>query len=143
QGWDRSISEFTFAPDGASVVASVGHLGQTLLFRVGLDNGEVEALLDEGHASGPAFAGDLLVFTLDDLAHPAEIFALDTAAEGSEANEAGRPRALTSLNTEKLERAHRGEYEQFSFKGAGGDTVYGWLIKPANFDPAKRYPLAF
>ena len=33
--------------------------------------------------------------------------------------------------------------EGFSFKGAGGDEVHGWLVKPPGFDPAKKYPVLF
>ncbi len=36
-----------------------------------------------------------------------------------------------------------GEPEQFSFKGANGDTVYGWLTKPVGFQAGQKYPLAF
>lgn len=31
--------------------------------------------------------------------------------------------------------------EFFSFKNRGGTELNGWMIKPANFDPNKRYPL--
>ena len=133
QSWDRSISDFTFAPDGASVVASVGDRGQTPLFRVPLDGSRVETIVADGHVTGPVFAGDRLVYSRDDLGHPAELFAL----------EGQTTRPLTSLNAEKVELARRGDYEAFTFKGAGGDTVYGWMIKPVDFDPAKKYPLAF
>jgi dipeptidyl aminopeptidase/acylaminoacyl peptidase len=36
-----------------------------------------------------------------------------------------------------------GRPEQFSFTGAKGDTVYGYVVYPADFDPAKKYPVAF
>ena len=36
-----------------------------------------------------------------------------------------------------------GKAEQFSFTGWNGDTVYGYVVKPADFDPAKTYPVAF
>jgi hypothetical protein len=36
-----------------------------------------------------------------------------------------------------------GEPEQFSFPGWNGETVHGFVVKPANFDPAKKYPVAF
>jgi pimeloyl-ACP methyl ester carboxylesterase len=36
-----------------------------------------------------------------------------------------------------------GEPEQFSFKGWNGETVHGFVVKPAKFDPAKKYPVAF
>ena len=36
-----------------------------------------------------------------------------------------------------------GEPEQFTFAGANGDTVYGYAMKPANFKPGTKYPVAF
>ena len=43
----------------------------------------------------------------------------------------------------ELAAVRLGEPEQFSFKGAGGDTVHGWLVKPVDFEPGKKYPVAF
>lgn len=31
--------------------------------------------------------------------------------------------------------------EFFNIKNAEGDTLYGWMIKPADFDPNKKYPV--
>lgn len=31
--------------------------------------------------------------------------------------------------------------EFFNIKNQSGDTLYGWMIKPANFDPSKKYPV--
>jgi dipeptidyl aminopeptidase/acylaminoacyl peptidase len=36
-----------------------------------------------------------------------------------------------------------GEAEQFSFAGANGDTVYGYVMKPWNAQPGQQYPVAF
>jgi dipeptidyl aminopeptidase/acylaminoacyl peptidase len=36
-----------------------------------------------------------------------------------------------------------GEFEQFSFEGANGDTVYGFVVKPSNFERGREYPVAF
>ena len=33
--------------------------------------------------------------------------------------------------------------QQRAVAGAGGDTVHGWLVRPIDFDPAKKYPVAF
>ena len=33
--------------------------------------------------------------------------------------------------------------EPFAFKGADGDNVAGWLVKPPGFDPSKKYPVVF
>ena len=47
------------------------------------------------------------------------------------------------VGASRLAAARMGEVEQFHFPGAGGDTVYGWVVKPADFQPGKRYPIAF
>jgi dipeptidyl aminopeptidase/acylaminoacyl peptidase len=52
-------------------------------------------------------------------------------------------RRLTALNEDQLSGIDMGDFEQFTFTGANGDEVYGWIVQPANFDPAKRYPVAF
>lgn len=31
--------------------------------------------------------------------------------------------------------------EFFNIKNENGDTLYGWMIKPLNFDPSKKYPV--
>ena len=33
--------------------------------------------------------------------------------------------------------------EGFTFSGADGDSVHGWLLRPPGFDPAKKYPVLF
>ena len=35
-----------------------------------------------------------------------------------------------------------GDYEQFSFKGAKNDTVYGYVMKPAGWAAKKKFPVA-
>ena len=35
-----------------------------------------------------------------------------------------------------------GDFEQFSFPGYNEETVYAYVVKPVDFDPAKKYPLA-
>ena len=47
------------------------------------------------------------------------------------------------MNSEALAPLAVGEPEQFTFTGANGDTVYGYVMKPAKFDARKRYPVAF
>ena len=36
-----------------------------------------------------------------------------------------------------------GSYEQFSFEGAEGETVYGYVMKPAGYAEGEQYPVAF
>jgi dipeptidyl aminopeptidase/acylaminoacyl peptidase len=51
--------------------------------------------------------------------------------------------ALTHHNDALLAQLDLPKAEAFSFKGADGDGVSGWLIKPPGFDPSKKYPVVF
>ena len=51
--------------------------------------------------------------------------------------------ALTHHNAERLAQLDVRPAEAFTFAGAGGKEVAGWLVKPPFFDPAKKYPVVF
>jgi dipeptidyl aminopeptidase/acylaminoacyl peptidase len=50
-------------------------------------------------------------------------------------------RRLVDVNADVLDGIKLGEVEELWFKAPDGLDVQGWLIKPAEFDPAKKYPL--
>jgi dipeptidyl aminopeptidase/acylaminoacyl peptidase len=54
-----------------------------------------------------------------------------------------RPRQLTHLNDAVLSQVAMSPLESFWFTGAHGDKVEGFLVKPPNFDPSKKYPVKF
>ena len=58
-------------------------------------------------------------------------------------NAMAKPRQLTHLNDSVLSQVAMSPLESFWFTGAKGDKVQGFLVRPPNFDPAKKYPLKF
>jgi dipeptidyl aminopeptidase/acylaminoacyl peptidase len=50
---------------------------------------------------------------------------------------------LTHLNDASLAQLNLPKMDSFTFAGANGTEVQGFLIRPPNFDPAKKYPLKF
>jgi len=50
---------------------------------------------------------------------------------------------LTDLNHGVLSRVEMSPLETFWFTGAANDKVEGFLVKPPNFDPKKKYPVKF
>ena len=135
EAWDRSAGEPTFTPDGKALLVTAENVGQKSLFRVDLGNGQATEVVREGWIGEPAIAGDKIVFARNDLRQPTELFSVALAG--------GEPSQVTHLNDEKVKLAKMGQPEQFSFKGARGDTVYGYVVQPVDFDPAKKYPIAF
>ncbi len=134
EAWDYSVASFCWSPDGTMILASAPNKGQVSLFAIDIQTGKAEMIVALGTVNGFAPAGDGIVFERDTLKSPVEIYFI---APGS------AERAVTEINKAKLAAALQGDYEQFTFKGWNNETVYGYIVKPADFDPAKKYPVAF
>ncbi len=133
--WDRSVDQFAWSKDGATIFISAEHFGQSGLFAASTGSGQVSELPFKGSIGGLAVTGAGLLLAVDDLKRPSDLYSVGFAG--------GELKALTQLNKDTLEGLKFGDFEQFKFKGAGGDVVYGYLVKPVDFDPKKKYPLAF
>jgi dipeptidyl aminopeptidase/acylaminoacyl peptidase len=135
QDWDRSVGSMIFSPDGRTLLVTAQNLGNTSLFSVDVASGAVTELIHEGTIHSPAFAGSRLVFAMDHLRSPVELYS--SRPDGTDI------RSITRVNQKRLATIGFGEPEQITFRGAGGDEVYAWLVKPVGFDPARSYPVAF
>lgn len=138
EAWDHSAGGLVWSPDGKILYTNAENFGQNSLFAIDTKTGEVKTLVKEGTISSINLAGDKkykIIFGLDNLKSPTELYAIDPEGKKIE--------TITSLNKEKCADTRMGDYEQFSFKGANDDTVYGYVVKPVDFDPAKKYPVAF
>ena len=135
EDWDRSPGSISWSRDGRSILATADHLGHQALFAVDAAAGTVRELIATGHVRDPADAGGRLVFGYDHFKSPVELHSARLDGSGL--------RPLTALNGAQLAAVRMGEPEQFTFQGAAGDTVHGWVVRPVDFDPAKQYPVAF
>ncbi len=74
-------------------------------------------------------------------------FAHHTAATPAEVYTAGPDGSgltqLTHHNASLISQLDLPKLEAFTFPGANGDSVQGWLLHPPGFDPAKKYPVVF
>jgi dipeptidyl aminopeptidase/acylaminoacyl peptidase len=81
-----------------------------------------------------------LVFVRNTVNKPAEIYRAEVNP-GSSVTRASAPIALTHHNDALIADLDLAPAEGFMFLGADHDQVWGWLIKPPGFDPAKKYPV--
>jgi dipeptidyl aminopeptidase/acylaminoacyl peptidase len=135
ENWDRSPGSLQWTRDGKALIADAEDIGQHKLFSIDVASGKVAALTNKGSIGGFDVRGDTVAFTQASLAAGAQLYAMKLGTSN--------PVKLTDVNTDKLAGVRFGEYEQFSFKGANGDTVYGHVMKPWNYEPGKKYPIAF
>jgi dipeptidyl aminopeptidase/acylaminoacyl peptidase len=133
--WDYSPSSIAFSQDGAFLFANAQDRGNKTLWKIDLAGGQPEKLIALGTVSGFDPGAGTLVFAKDDLKSPSEIFALDAGAS--------KARQLTHFSTPQLQDIEMGDFEQFSFTGANQETVYGYVVKPADYKKGKKYPIAF
>jgi dipeptidyl aminopeptidase/acylaminoacyl peptidase len=132
--WDRSIASFRFSPDGKEVYATADDMGQHPLFAIDISSGARRKLTAAGSVTEFDAAGARVVYALQTLSAPADLYVIDGR---------GPAHQVTEVNKPRLADLRFGEYEQFSFAGAGGETVYGYAMKPWNYAAGQRYPVAF
>jgi len=133
--WDRSAGGLAFSNDGRYLYTAADHLGQHPLFAISVRNGTVSRLTDEGHVGEFSVGDDGIVYSFDKLEAPAQLYQIGLNGRGE--------RALTQHNADKLKGIAMAPYQQFSYKGWNDETVYGHVMKPANYEEGKKYPVAF
>ena len=120
-----------WSPDGRSVLALIEHNRVTHLSRIDVESGAVTSL-----THGPRFEYDFAIAANGRVAtlggddhHPYEISAVE--GEGL--------RALTAHNA-WLAEMRLAPVEEITFKSADGATIEGFLVRPLDYEPGRRYP---
>jgi dipeptidyl aminopeptidase/acylaminoacyl peptidase len=134
EAWDHSAGSIAWSADGKTIWTDSDNVGNHSVFAIDVATGNVRLVVDKGTNEAPRPMGDRVVFVRDTLRSPAELYS--AKQDGSDV------RQITHLNDARVKAITWGDYEQFSFKGAKGDTVHGYVIKPAGFTGGKA-PVAF
>lgn len=137
--WDRSVADFRWTPDGKAFLVAADDVGQHRLFHIDAANGKVTALTGKGAVGEFDVRGNTIVLAQANLASGAQLYARKLDAK----SETAPMQQLTKQNAAALADVRFGEYEQFSFAGADGETVYGHVMKPWNAKAGEKYPIAF
>jgi dipeptidyl aminopeptidase/acylaminoacyl peptidase len=124
-----------FTADGRSILALVSRQGDVQVMRFGVDGGGPEVVLGRGGSEVAAFSvardGQRLAALISDPTHPYEVFACENGVE----------RRLSSANDAFLAGIELSTAEAVEFRSSDGQTVHGWLMKPAGFTERKKWPL--
>ncbi len=132
---DRSPQNLIWAPDGTGVYFSAQNEGAQNLYFAPLSgqlkkitDGKHMLSVDDIHADGSA------VGTLTSPKDPGDIvsFNLKKPTEFHE---------LTDVNGDILYGKKLGDTEEIWYTSVDGVRVQGWIVKPPDFDPARKYPL--
>ena len=145
--WDRNADSYFFAPDMSALYVNTMDAGREKLYRFALEQGTAGASLvkprgpaaivgDHNNASFTVSAdGHVLAWVRDAADRPAEVF-----VAGVEPNGNASARQLTHENDALVSRLAVNPVEDFWFKGAGGDSVQGFIVKPPHWQAGRKYP---
>jgi dipeptidyl aminopeptidase/acylaminoacyl peptidase len=134
ESWDRSPGDLQWSPDGKTIYATADDLGNHALFAIDVESGKVRTVVGKGSVASPQVRGGQVFYLRHSLGGPAELHS--ARADGRD------PRRITRVNDPRLGSTRLGEAEQFTFEGALGETVHAWIVKPVDFDPTQKYPVA-
>jgi dipeptidyl aminopeptidase/acylaminoacyl peptidase len=134
RGLDRNAATNAvpeWLPDGSALLVAVDDRGDVPVVRVGLDPDQREfPRVVDGTRQVTGFSlsrdGQRLAYTATAPTMPGELFAGD--------------RQLTSLNRAWQRGVSLSEPERFRFERDGRE-IDGWVVRPAGFEPGRRYPV--
>jgi dipeptidyl aminopeptidase/acylaminoacyl peptidase len=134
--WDSNILEFAFQPGSSDLFAVAEKRQRHVMLHIVFATGDVHEVLTDMNPSALSVAATPQpTFTfLSDAAHrPPQVFtwAVDHQTP---------PRQLTRLNAERQARLDLRPAKEFGWIGAAGDSVFGLLVTPPGFNPARKYP---
>ena len=134
QAWDRSVESLTWSKDGKSLYVTAEDVGDTPAFSVSVATGKPTRLTGDGAAGTLLATPKGYIYTLNSLTAPSDLY----AASGR-----GKPVRLTWVNRDRLAGIDLPTIEHFNFKGANGDTVWAYAVKPAGLAAGAKVPMAF
>jgi dipeptidyl aminopeptidase/acylaminoacyl peptidase len=134
QNWDRSILSFAWSPDGKALYATTDHLGQRVLWTIDPATGRATAITGDGDVNAFGVGPRQVFYAQNSLGSPADLYAVSSKG--------GSAQRLTHLNQAILAHRKLSGYEQFNFPGWNGEKVFGYLVKPVDFDRDRKYPVA-
>jgi dipeptidyl aminopeptidase/acylaminoacyl peptidase len=138
RGFDQQADEMTLSPDGKTIYFVAGTRGQSPIYSVPLEPDfrqriatHVKTVRGDGFFGGLSITPDGRNFVVvsSSMTSPAEIFRV--SADGSEMTNLSK--ANRNLELTKA--------EDIEWRGALNARVHGYIVKPANFDASKKYPL--
>ena len=136
-GLPSSPGDIEWAPDGSGVYYSMEERGEANEYFLPLAAGAVPKKITAGAhmLTGLSFARNGQVAAVRSTGKQPGVLVTFTLAKP------GEMRTLVDVNADVLDGAKLADAEELSFVSSDGLKIQGWLMKPAAFDPSKKYPM--
>ena len=133
--WDRSADGLVWRADSRGLYGSIDDAGTRRVWELPL-RGKPRPVTGAGDVTGLALSrgrNPVLVGLQESFLAPPTLVRIDPKK--------GATKPIESRNRERLAAIDAGRYESVSYAGANGASIQMWVNYPANFDPAKRWPV--
>lgn len=141
--WDRNADGYFFAPDARALYVATTDKGRDKLFRAelgptGVGTGAPALVIGDPNNVAFSFSRDgrTVAWMRDATERPPEVYA--AALNGAQATNA---RQVTHVNDALVAQLTLHPAEDFWFRGAGGDSVQGFIVKPPQWTAGQKYPV--
>ena len=131
----NSPSSVTWASDSSGVYYLMAEKGVSNLYFVSTKGKNKKITKGTHYLSGLSMAKNSQVSTTRSTFHRPGYLVTFNLKDPSNIRE------LVDVNEDVLANVKLGEVEELWFKSSDGLDLQGWLIKPAEFDPNKKYPM--
>lgn len=138
---DHSIGNIKWAADGKSIYYQYDEKGETYMSEIDL-GGSSNILIENigGTTLGRPYSSGS--YSISENGRWAYTHSKPTRPADLAVGENGTDRILTNVNEDLFHFKKAGEVEEIWYKSsADGLDVQGWICKPPDFDPNKKYPL--
>jgi len=131
---DRSLSNVQFSVDEKSVYFIASDRGGRTINRAAIKTRSIQVLSSVDEGIGDYWVGrQRAYYTKTTFGNPSELYSADVNFKNST--------IISAVNSGWLSGKNIGVAEKSSFRNEKGLNVDYWLLKPANYQPGKRYPL--
>lgn len=135
EGFDRAPTGLMWAEDNSGIYFSTEDKGTNNLYFSTLNGGTPRQITKGNHQLMPSSVSQNGIMTgvLSDAKEPGDVFAFSLKNPV--------PKKITDVNGDLLEGRKLGDVEEIWYDSVGGMKVQGWIVKPPDFNPSKKYPL--
>ena len=127
-----------WSTDGSSLIVVSAEKGSSNLKRVSITTGRVDVLTDGLHDVAAYTAtpdGSKIAATLSTQTNIGDLSTIDIVGG------AARIMPITHVNDDLFKGIQQSEPEEIWYTSFDGKNIQGWILKPPDFDPTKKYPL--
>lgn len=135
ENFDRSPGGLIWAEDNSGIYFTTEDKGTNNVYFSSVSGGNPRQITKGNHQIFVSSMSQKGIFAgiLSDAKQPGDVVVFDAKNPS--------PRKLTDVNGDLLEGRTLGDVEEIWYDSVGGFKIQGWIVKPPDFDPNKKYPL--